>query len=270
MFAFDYVRPRSPEEAVRLRRDRADGLFLAGGMTLIPVLKQRLAMPSVLIDLAGLEELHAISAEAGRVTVGALARHASVADSPLIQTQLPALARLAGSIGDPQVRNRGTIGGALANNDPVADYPAAILGFGATIRTDRRIIGADSFFTGLFATALEPDELITHVEIPVPEAAAYAKFEQPASHYALAGVMVARAADRVRVAVTGAGPGVFRVPAMEAALARSFTPEALDGIAIPAEDLNDDLHASAAYRAHLVVVLAKRAVAAALTPGPLQ
>lgn len=264
MHPFDYIQPGSVAEAVGLMRDTADARFLAGGMTLIPVMKQRLAAPSLLIDLARLAELRAISAKGGTLTIGALARHAAVAESPVVQARIPALASLAAGIGDAQVRNRGTIGGSLANNDPVADYPAAMLALGARIRTDRRCIDADAFFTGMFATALEPDEMIIQVEVPVPEAAAYQKFEQPASHYAVAGVMVAKAADGVRVAVTGAGSGVFRMPAMEAALADDFTPAAITGIAVPADGLNADLHASAEYRAHLVAVLAGRAVAAAM------
>lgn len=263
MYAFDYVRPGSVNEAVRLLTENDDAKALAGGMTLIPVMKQRLAMPSHLVDLGGLTTLKAITAEAGIVTIGAMTPHVAVADSPVVQQRIPALAELAGGIGDGQVRNRGTLGGSIANNDPAADYTAAVVALDATIRTDRREIAADAFFTGMFETALEPGELITHVRFPVPQAAGYVKFAQQASRYALVGVMVARTAAGVRVAVTGAGPCVFRVAAMEAALEKSFTPAAVEGIQVPADRLNSDIHGSADYRAHLVTVMAKRAVAAA-------
>lgn len=189
--------------------------------------------------------------------------HARVASAPEVRELLPALADLAESIGDPQVRNRGTIGGSIANADPAADYPAAVVGLGATVHTNTRTIAGDDFFTGLFETALEPNELITAVSFPVPKRAAYMKFPNPASRYAIVGVMVSQGGDGVRVAVTGAGPNVFRVPEMEQALAGSFAPEAVEGITVPADGLNADLHASAAYRAHLTTVMAKRAVAAA-------
>jgi carbon-monoxide dehydrogenase medium subunit len=243
----------------------AEARYLAGGQTLIPVLKQRLAAPTDLVALAGVPGLSGIKAESGRLTIGAMTRHADVAASADVRRLIPALARLAGGIGDPHVRNRGTIGGSLANNDPAADYPAAVLGLGATVVTDRRRIVADEFFQGLFTTALAEGEIVTAVEFPVPERAGYVKMPHPASRFCLVGLLVARTTDGVRVAVTGAGQeGVFRIPAMEAALARSFAPEAIAGITVDAGGLLADIHAPAAYRAHLVTVLARRAVAAAL------
>ncbi len=242
----------------------SDPRYLAGGQTLLPVLKQRLAAPSDLIALAGIADLATIAVEGGSLAIGAMARHADVAASEVVRGHTPALALLAGGIGDPHVRNRGSIGGSLANADPAADYPAAVLGLGATVHTDRRAIAADDFFRGLFATALEPGELIVRVTFPRAKRAGYLKFPNPASRYAVVGVMVGDCAGGVRVAVTGAGAAAFRVPAMEAALTRSFSPVALAAIQVPADDLNSDMHASAAYRAHLVNVLARRAVAQAL------
>jgi len=263
MYAFDYHRPGSLEEATRLFGAADDPQFLAGGQTIIPVLKQRLAMPSDVIDLAGIPGLDTIEATPAAVTIGAMTSHAAVAASRAVRDAIPALAALAKGIGDPAVRNRGTIGGSIANNDPAADYPAALLALAATVHTATRSIAADAFFTGMFETALEEGEIIARVEFPVPEKAAYVKFANEASRYALAGVFVAKRGDEVRVAVTGAGPCVFRVPAMEAALSRSFAPGALEGIEVDADGLNGDIHASASYRAHLVGVLARRAVAAA-------
>lgn len=263
MYAFEYVHAVTLTGAVAALRSAPEGRYLAGGMTLLPTLKQRLAQPSHLIDLAGVPELTAIRFEPGLVTIGAMATHDSVARSDLVREEIPALAALAGGIGDPQVRNRGTIGGSLANNDPAADYPAAVLALAAIIRTDRREIAADDFFRGMFETALEADELITAVRVPVPEKAAYAKFDQPASRYAMTGVFVAKTAGGVRVAVTGAAPAVFRHAEMEARLANRFAPEALDSVVVDAEGMISDLHGSAEYRAHLVGVMAKRAVAAA-------
>ncbi|GAB4230301.1 MAG: xanthine dehydrogenase family protein subunit M [Methyloligellaceae bacterium] len=263
MYAFDYHKPGSLEEAARLFGAADDPQFLAGGQTIIPVLKQRLAMPSDVIDLAGIPGLDAIEATPAAVTIGAMASHAAVASSRAVRESIPALATLAKGIGDPAVRNRGTIGGSIANNDPAADYPAALLALAATVHTATRAIVADAFFTGMFETSLEEGEIIARVEFPVPEKAAYVKFANEASRYALAGVFVAKRGDEVRVAVTGAGPCVFRVPAMEAALSRNFAPEALEDIEIDADGLNSDIHASASYRAHLVGVLARRAVAAA-------
>jgi len=263
MYAFDYLRPRSLDEALAALRADAEAKLLAGGMTLLPTMKLRLARPSCLIDLNRLSGLDGVRIEGETLVIGALTRHADVAASELVRARLPALAALAAEIGDAQVRHRGTLGGSLANHDPAADYPAAALALGATIETTARRIAADDFFTGLFETALAAHEIVTAVHFPLARRAAYAKFPQPASRYAMTGVFVAAGAEGVRVAVTGAGPGVFRVPAMEAALARTFTPDAVLGIAIHADGLNDDLHASSAYRAHLVGILAARAVQAA-------
>ena len=263
MYAFEYVRAKSVDDALKALAGADDGVLLAGGHTLIPTLKQRLANPSHVIDIAGLADLKGVKVEGGTVSVGALTPHAQVARSAEVQKAIPALADLAGHIGDPQVRNRGTIGGSIANNDPAADYPAAIVGLGATVHTNKRAIAGDDFFTGMFETALEEGEMVTKVTFPAPKKAAYMKFPNPASRYAIVGVMVAETGDGVRVAVTGAGPCVFRVPEMEAALAKNWSADAVAGIAVPADDLNSDIHASAEYRAHLVTVMAKRAVAKA-------
>ena len=234
---------------------------MAGGMTLLPTLKQRLAQPSDVIDLAGVPDMAGVRRDGDAVVIKALTTHAAVAASAAVADAIPALAQLAGRIGDPQVRNRGTLGGSIANADPAADYPAAVLGLGATVRTTARAIAGDDFFTAMFETALEDGELITEVAFPVPEAACYMKFPNPASRYAIVGVMVARTAGGVRVAVTGAGPSAFRATALEQALDANFSAQALDGVAVPADDLNADIHAGADYRAHLVSVMAKRAVA---------
>jgi carbon-monoxide dehydrogenase medium subunit len=263
MHTFDYARASSSEEAVQALKAGEEAKFLAGGMTLLPSLKLRLAAPTHLVDLGRIPELAGITVTGNTVKVGAMTRHADVAGSADVQKSIPALAHLAEGIGDAQVRNRGTIGGSLANSDPAADYPAAVLGLGATIETDRRQIAADDFFLDIFETALEEDELIKAVHFPMPKRAGYAKFPNPASRYAVVGVMVAETDSGVRVAVTGAGPCAFRVPAMEQELAKDFAPEAIAGIKISEDELNSDLHASAAYRAHLVTVMAKRAVAAA-------
>lgn len=263
MYAFQYRRPTTLADAAALLAGADDAKLLGGGQTLIPTLKQRLAMPSDLIDLAGVAELKGIREEAGGLTIGAFTRHAEVAHSDVVARAIPALASLAEGIGDRQVRNLGTLGGSVANADPAADYPAAVVALKATVTTDRRRIAGDDVFTGLFETALEPGEIVTAVSFVRPGKAAYAKFRNPASRYAIVGVFVAAFGTEVRVAVTGAGPSVFRVPEMEAALAADFRPEALNGIAVPADDLNADLHASAEYRAHLVGVMARRAVAAA-------
>lgn len=262
MYEFAYHRPATIDEAVAALEAAGDGKLLAGGQTLIPTLKQRLAAPTDLIDLGAIPDLKGVRAEGSRILVGAGATHAEIANAADIRDRIPALADLAGGIGDPQVRNRGTIGGAIANNDPAADYPAALLALGATVRTNKREIAADDFFTGLFETALEPTEIVTAVAFPVPEAAAYASFRNPASGYPIAGVMVARGPAGTRVAITGAGPCAFRSAEMESALAATFSADALADIAIPADGLNADIHASAAYRAHLVGVMARRAVAA--------
>jgi carbon-monoxide dehydrogenase medium subunit len=262
---FDYIRPADLAAARDAFTEAGDARYLAGGQTLIPVMKQRLSQPAAVIDLSGLSDLKGISATRGEITIGAMTSHAEVAASREVRTQIPALAGLAGMIGDPQVRNRGTIGGSLANNDPSADYPAAVLGLGATIHTDSRAIPADEFFDGLFTTSLTDGEVIRCVTFSVPVRAAYVKFRHPASRFALVGVMVSEGPAGVRVAATGAGAGgVFRVTEMEAALAKSFAVAALDGITVPTDDLIVDMHASAAYRANLVAVLARRAVAEAL------
>ena len=262
---FDYISPSDLAAARDAYAEAGDARYLAGGQTLIPVMKQRLAQPAALIDLGGVSDLKGISVAGGEVTIGAMTCHAEVAASPEVQARIPALANLAGMIGDPQVRNRGTLGGSLANNDPSADYPAAVLGLGAIVHTDRRAILPDDFFDGLFTTALQEGEIIRRVTFPVPARAGYVKFRHPASRFALVGVMVSEGPAGVRVAATGAGAsGVFRVTAMEAALARNFAVAALDGVTVPADDMIVDMHASAAYRAHLVAVLARRAVAEAL------
>src|SRR5947208_12510395 len=261
MYEFDYHRPPSLDDVARLLGDD-EARLVAGGMTLVPTLKLRLAKPTQLIDLAAIPSLKGISEEGGAVVIGAMTRHADVNRSDVVKRAIPALAAMAGMIGDPAVRNRGTIGGSIANNDPAADYPAAVVALNAVVRTNKREIAADNFFTGLFETALEDGEIVTGVRFPKVQAANYQKFRNPASRYAIVGVFVARNAGGVRVAVTGAGACVFRVPEMEAALARSFTADAIRDIQIPDTDLNSDIHASAEYRAHLVNVMARRAVAA--------
>ncbi len=262
MYQFDYQTPDSLETALAALRGNDEAKILAGGMTLLPTMKMRLARPEVLIDINRIGSLAGIVKEDGAIVIGAMTRHADVAASKLVRDNIPALAHLAEAIGDPQVRNRGTLGGSVANNDPTADYPAGLVGLGATVVTDRREVAADDFFTDMFETALEDDEIITAVRFPVPERAAYMKFPNPASRYAIVGVMVAQAADGVRVAVTGAGPCVFRVAAMEDALEQDFTPDAIASVAVDGAEFNEDIHASAAYRAHLVTVMARRAVAA--------
>ena len=263
MYAFEYHRPETLSAAVADLAD-PEAKALAGGMTLLPTMKQRLASPAALIDLKSVHELAGITREGDNLVIRAMTRHAEVASNAVAQAAIPALASLAGIIGDPHVRNMGTIGGSLANNDPAADYPAAALALGATIVTNKRRIAAQDFFTGLFETTLETGELITQVSFPIPQKAAYMKFRNPASRYALVGVFVAKTAGGVRVAVTGAGSsGVFRAEAFEAALDRSFSPSALEGVSVPASGLNSDIHADADYRAHLIGVMAKRAVEAA-------
>ena len=262
MYEFAYHRPNSIRKASSLSAS-GEAKFLAGGQTLLPTMKQRLASPDALIDLAGIEALQGIELKGRTLHIGAMSRHADVASSAVVREAIPALAALAGGIGDPHVRSMGTIGGSVANNDPAADYPAACLGLGATIVTNKRRISADDFFTDMFETALEEGEIITKVLFPLPRRSAYAKFDNPASRYALVGVFVSKRGRDVRVAVTGAGPCVFRVAAMEDALSKRFAAKSLDGISVAAGDLNSDIHASADYRAHLVGVMARRAVAAA-------
>jgi len=261
MYEFTYHKPTSLDEVANLLNANEEAKIVAGGMTLIPTLKLRLAKPSDLVDLAAITSLRGITDAGDAIVIGAMTRHAEVERSPVVKQGIPALAALAHMIGDPAVRNRGTIGGSISNNDPAADYPAALVALGAAVHTTKRQIAADNFFTGIFETALEPGEIVTSVRFPKPQAACYQKFKNPASRYAIVGVFVARTGGGVRVAVTGAGPCVFRVPEMEAALVRSFTPEAIKDITIPDSGLNSDIHASAEYRAHLVGVMARRAVA---------
>ena len=263
MYEFSYHRPASVADAAALLASHEEAKLLAGGQTYLPTLKQRLAQPSDLIDLGGIAELKGIKEEGGGLTIGAMTRHADVAHSAVVKRVIPALAALAELIGDPAVRNRGTMGGSISNNDPAADYPGALLALGATVRTNKREIPADAFFTAMFETALERDEIVTAIHFPKPDKAAYVKFPNPASRYSMVGVFVARTGGGVRVAVTGAGPTAFRWVDAENALAASYSPVAIDGLSVDAGDLNADLHASADYRAHLMKVIAKRAVAAA-------
>jgi len=260
MYEFNYHKPQTMQDAVQLFAEADDGIYLAGGHTLIPSMKVRLRAPTDVIDISGIDGLTGISEESGALVIGALTTHDAVACSDIVRRAIPAINDLAGGIGDAQVRNRGTIGGSVANSDPAADYPAALLGLGATIRTDRRELGADSFFTGMFETALEEDEIIQAIALPIVEAATYVKFPNPASRYATVGVFVSRHGDDVRVAITGAAPSVFRCTEMEAALKADFTADALANIQLNADDMNSDLHASAQYRAHLCGVMATRAV----------
>ena len=264
MYQFEYQKPGSVADAAALLSKNTDAKLLAGGQTLIASMKLRLASPPVLVDLSGVKELQGIKLDGGNLVIGAMARHAEVANSKDVQRSIPALAKLAGGIGDRMVRNMGTLGGSVANNDPAADYPAAVVGLGATVNTNKRKIAADEFFKGIYETALQPGEILTSIAFPVPKRAAYAKFRNPASRYAIVGVFVAQGANGVRVAVTGAAPCVFCVPEMEKALGSRFAADAVAGIKVSANGLNSDLHASAGYRAHLVTVMAKRAVEAAL------
>jgi carbon-monoxide dehydrogenase medium subunit len=259
---FEFHRPQSVADAVTLLKGNDSAKLLAGGQSLLPVMKLDLAAPSDLVSLARIPGLREIRSEGNDLVIGALVTHDEVASSPEVRQRIPGLAKLAGGIGDAQIRHRGTLGGSLGHADPAADYPAAVLALGAKIVTDRRSIAADDYFTGLFSTALEPDEIITAVRFPVPECSAYAKFPHPASKYAVVGVMVAKTAGGVRVAVTGAGPKVFRLPGLEAALAASFVPEAAGSVAVSPGDLRTGGEASPEYLAHLVKVMAKRAIEA--------
>jgi len=262
MYAFQLERPTSTAEAARLAA--AGARPLAGGQTLLASMKLRLVSAEQVVDLSAIGEVAGIRRDGNAVVIGAMTRHAEVAGSAEVKAAIPALADLAGGIGDRQVRNLGTLGGSLANNDPSACYPAAVLGLGATVNTTKRSIPADQFFTGLFSTALEEGELITSVSFPIPRRAAYCKFRQPASRFALIGVFVAQTDAGVRVAVTGGGNGVFRHQGLEQALSANFTPQAAAGVSISADDLSSDIHASAAYRANLISVMTQRAVAKAL------
>jgi carbon-monoxide dehydrogenase medium subunit len=264
MHAFEYHRAQSVAEAAKLLASNPDAKLLAGGHTLIPAMKVRLAQHKALVDLARVAELKGIDKKGNALVIGAMTTHAEVADSAVVKSAIAGLAALAGGIGDPHVRHRGTIGGSIANNDPAADYPAALLALGATVATNKREIKADAFFTGLLSTSLQDGEIITRVSFPVPARFAYAKFANPASRYALVGVAVAHTGGAARVAVTGAGSdGVFRHAAMEAALSKDWSAAALNGIATDAGRMLSDIHGDAAYRAHLVGVMARRAVAAA-------
>jgi aerobic carbon-monoxide dehydrogenase medium subunit len=265
MYAFSYHAPKTVRQAASLLGKSDDAKLLAGGQTLLPTMKQRLASPSALIDLGKVEDLAGIALKGRSLVIGATTKHCDVATSDIVRQAIPGLADLAAHIGDPAVRNRGTIGGSIANNDPAADYPAACIALNATIVTNKRKLPAEQFFTGLFDTALDAGEVVVKVSFPIPSRSAYAKFRNPASRYALVGVFVAKRGSDVRVAVTGAGQGgVFRAGALEEALKKRFSPKSLEGLSMPAAGLNGDLHASPEYRAHLITVMAKRAVTAAI------
>lgn len=263
MYAFDYHQPKSVDEAAQTLAAKPEPKLLAGGMSLLPTLKLRLAQYTDLVDLSAIESIKGIERDGDALVIGAMTRHVEVAASDIVKSTIPALTTLAGGIGDPLVRNRGTMGGSIANADPAADYPSAVLGLGATIITDKRKIAGDDFFKGLFETALEPGEVIVAVRYPIPQQAAYMKYPNPASRFALVGVFVAKTAAGVRVAVTGAGPCVFRLKDAEALLTKSFSVAALESFTVKPDGLNTDIHATAEYRAHAVAVMLKRAVAAA-------
>jgi len=262
MYDFAYHKPTSVADAVKLLAD-PDAKAISGGQTLIPALKHRLNKPTAVVDLSGIAEMKGIKREGNTIVIGALTRHGEVATSAEVKSAIPSLAMMAANIGDTQVRNRGTMGGSVANNDPAADYPAAVLALKATVRTSKREIPADEFFQGMFTTALEPDEILTAIAFPIPEKAGYEKMRNPASRYVMAGVFVAKTGGEIRVAVNGAGPCVFRQADMEAALAANWSADAVDGVKQDPDGLNGDIHGSAEYRAHLVTVMAKRAVKAA-------
>jgi carbon-monoxide dehydrogenase medium subunit len=265
MYAFTFHRPQTVRQAANLLAKNEEAKLLAGGHTLLPTMKLRLAGPPQIIDMSLIEGMTGIEQSGRSLTIGAMTTHNDVNTSPVVQQAVPVLAKLAGMIGDPAVRHMGTIGGSVANNDPNADYPAACLGLGATIITNKRRIKADDFFNGMFSTVLEPGEIITKVSFPIPKKAAYQKFRNQASRFALVGVFVGKRGSEIRVAVTGAGSnGVFRVKSFEEALKKRFSPKSLEGMSIPADGMNSDIHGSAEYRAHLVGVLARRAVAEAI------
>ena len=268
MYTLTYRRPASLAEAQAMFAEGLDATFLSGGHTLLPTLKQRLAAPTDLVDLTSIPEMKGIVREGEVLRIGAASTHSQVYESEVVRDAIPVLARLAGSIADRHVRHRGTIGGSTANNDPAADYPSAVLALNATVVTDRRRIAADDFFTGLYETARQPGEIVTRIDFPIPDLAAYAKFKSPASRYSIAGVFVAKTGGQVRVGVTGAGAGgVFRPTTFEAALQRDFRPEALDGVSLDAHDMLSDLNGTGEYRAHLAQVLCRRAVG---RPGEVQ
>jgi carbon-monoxide dehydrogenase medium subunit len=262
MYDFAYHKPTSVADAVKLLAD-PDAKAVSGGHTLVPALKHRLNKPTALVDLSGIAEMKGIKRVGNAIVIGALTRHVEVANSAEVKAAIPALAYLASHIGDVQVRNRGTIGGSVSNNDPAADYPAAVLGLGATIHTSKRKIAADDFFLGMFTTAMDADEILTAIEFPIVEKAGYAKMKNPASRYVMAGVFVSKSGGTVRVAVNGAGPCVFRQADMEKALTANWSADAVAGVKQDPDGLNGDIHGSAEYRAHLVGVMAKRAIAAA-------
>jgi carbon-monoxide dehydrogenase medium subunit len=261
MYDFAYHKPASVADAVKILASDPEARPISGGMTLLPALKLRLNKPTAVVDLSGIAELRGVKREGDKLVIGALTKHFEVATSAEVKAAIPALAAMANTIGDTQVRNRGTMGGSVANNDPSADYPAALLALGGSIQTDKRTIPADEFFNGMFTTVLDVGELVTAIHIPIPEKAGYAKMRNPASRYSMAGVFVAKGAAGVRVAVNGAGAnGVFREKAMEAALAANWSPDAVAAVKVDAGLMNGDIHGSAEYRAHLVTVMAKRAV----------
>lgn len=262
MYAFNYEHPKTLAEASKLVQ--AGGQALAGGQTLLASMKQRLMQPEQLVDLRLIPELMGVRKEGDQLVIGAMTKHCDVENNALVKQYIPALAALAGGIGDRQVRAMGTIGGSVANNDPAACYPSALMALGATVHTDSRKISAQDFFLGMYATALNPGELITAVSFPIPKRAAYAKFKQAASRFAMVGVFVADTAQGVRVAITGASSGVFRHAGLEAALTKNFTPDAVAGVAVDDAELNSDIHASASYRAQLIKVQARVAVQQAL------
>ena len=263
MYDFAYHKPASVADAVKLLAADPDAKPVSGGHTLLPALKHRLNKPSALVDLSGIAEMKGIKREGNALIIGALTRHVEVANSAEVKAAIPALAYMASHIGDNQVRNRGTIGGSVSNNDPAADYPAAVLGLGATIHTSKRKIAADDFFQGMFTTALEEGEILVAIEFPIPEKAGYAKLKNPASRYVMAGAFISKGPMGLRVAINGAAPCVFRQADMEAALGRNWSADSVAGVKQSADGLNSDIHGSAEYRAHLVTVMAKRAVAAA-------
>ena len=261
MYDFAVHKPASVADAVKIMAGDPDARPISGGQTLIPALKHRLNKPSAVIDLSGIAELKGIKRDGDKIVIGAMTKHVDVANSAEVKAAIPALAKLAGSIGDIQVRNRGTIGGSVSNNDPAADYPSAVLALNATVVTSKRRIAADDFFQGMFTTALGADELLVAVEFPIPAKAGYAKMKNPASRYVMAGAFIAKTASGVRVAINGAGPCVFRQAEMEKALSANWSADAVAGVKQSADGLNSDIHGSAEYRAHLVTVMAKRAVA---------
>ena len=263
MYDFEYHKPTTVADAVKILAADSDARPISGGQTLLPALKHRLNKPTSVVDLSGIAELKGIKRDGNKIVIGAMTRHADVANSPEVKAAIPMLAMLASGIGDPAVRNRGTIGGSVSNNDPAADYPSAVVALNATVVTSSRRIAADDFFQGMFTTALEPGELLVAVEFPIPEKAGYAKMRNPASRYVMAGAFVAKTGGEIRVAINGAAACVFRQKDMEAALAANWSPAAVAGVVQPADDMNSDIHGSAEYRAHLVTVMAKRAVAAA-------